>query len=116
MPTSENVLDPTETPAVAPVPRPIDQALRYLSMSANHGRLWMGVAAALALTGKRGRRAAIRGLVTLGASSFVSNAVVKPVVGRRRPDIERTLVQQGSRQATERWLEKLRRNAYVKHF
>lgn len=33
-----------------------------------------------------------------------------------RPDIERTLVQQGSRQATERWLEKLRRNAYVKHF
>jgi peptidyl-prolyl cis-trans isomerase SurA len=33
-----------------------------------------------------------------------------------RPDIERQLVQQGSRQATERWLEKLRRNAYVKHF
>src|SRR5258708_4853940 len=33
-----------------------------------------------------------------------------------RPDIERALVQQGSRQATERWLEKLRRNAYVKHF
>jgi len=33
-----------------------------------------------------------------------------------RPEIERALVQQGSRQATERWLEKLRRNAYVKHF
>ncbi|HEX2862372.1 MAG TPA: peptidylprolyl isomerase, partial [Lacunisphaera sp.] len=33
-----------------------------------------------------------------------------------RPDIERALVQQGSRRATERWLEKLRRNAYVKHF
>jgi peptidyl-prolyl cis-trans isomerase SurA len=33
-----------------------------------------------------------------------------------RPDIERALVQQSSRQATERWLEKLRRNAYVKHF
>ncbi|MSU46100.1 MAG: peptidylprolyl isomerase [Lacunisphaera sp.] len=33
-----------------------------------------------------------------------------------RPDIERALIQQGSRQATERWLEKLRRNAYVKHF
>ena len=90
MSPSENVLDPTETPAVAPVPRPIDHALRYLSMSANHGRLWMGMAAGLALTGKRGRRAAIRGLVTLGASSFVSNVVVKPVVGRRRPDIERT--------------------------
>jgi peptidyl-prolyl cis-trans isomerase SurA len=33
-----------------------------------------------------------------------------------RPEIERTLIQQGSRQATERWLEKLRRNGYVKHF
>ncbi len=33
-----------------------------------------------------------------------------------RPDIERTLIQQGSRQATERWLEKLRRGAYIKHF
>ena len=33
-----------------------------------------------------------------------------------RPDIERALVQLGSRKATERWLEKLRRNAYVKHF
>jgi peptidyl-prolyl cis-trans isomerase SurA len=33
-----------------------------------------------------------------------------------RPEIERVLVQQGSRKATERWLEKLRRNAYVKHF
>jgi len=33
-----------------------------------------------------------------------------------RPEIERMLVQQSSRQATERWLEKLRRNAYVKHF
>lgn len=33
-----------------------------------------------------------------------------------RPDIERALVQQGSRKATERWLEKLRRNSYVKHF
>jgi len=90
MPPNENVLDPTETPAVVAVPGPIDHALRYLSMSANHGRLWMGIAAGLALTGKRGRRAAIRGLLTLGASSFVSNAVVKPVVGRRRPDIERT--------------------------
>jgi peptidyl-prolyl cis-trans isomerase SurA len=33
-----------------------------------------------------------------------------------RPEIEKSLVQQGGRKATERWLEKLRRNAYVKHF
>ena len=33
-----------------------------------------------------------------------------------RPEIEKSLVQQSGRKATERWLEKLRRNAYVKHF
>jgi len=33
-----------------------------------------------------------------------------------RPEIERTLIQQGSRKTMERWLEKLRRNAYVKQF
>ncbi|MEJ1971534.1 MAG: peptidylprolyl isomerase [Lacunisphaera sp.] len=33
-----------------------------------------------------------------------------------RPDIEKALIQQSSRKAMERWLEKLRRNAYVKHF
>jgi diacylglycerol kinase family enzyme/membrane-associated phospholipid phosphatase len=90
MRTSEHVLDPTVAPAVFPVPQPIDRAVRLLSMSANHGRLWMGVAAGLAMTGRRGRRAAIRGMASLGAASLVSNAVIKPLVGRRRPDIERT--------------------------
>lgn len=33
-----------------------------------------------------------------------------------RPQIETMLLQQGARQAQERWLEKLRRNGYVKHF
>ncbi len=33
-----------------------------------------------------------------------------------RDQIERMLVQQNARQATERWLERLRRNGYVKHF
>jgi len=33
-----------------------------------------------------------------------------------RPEIEKSLIQQGSRKTMERWLEKLRRNAYVKHF
>jgi len=37
-------------------------------------------------------------------------------IDEARPEIERALVQQGSRQAMERWMEKLRRNAYVKHF
>lgn len=33
-----------------------------------------------------------------------------------RPQIERMLVQQAAAEAEERWLEKLRRNGYVKHF
>ncbi|HET7537766.1 MAG TPA: peptidylprolyl isomerase [Candidatus Didemnitutus sp.] len=33
-----------------------------------------------------------------------------------RDQIERMLIQQSSRQEQERWLEKLRRNGYVKHF
>jgi len=33
-----------------------------------------------------------------------------------RPEIEKALIQQSSRKSMERWLEKLRRNAYVKHF
>ncbi|MFO1452431.1 MAG: peptidyl-prolyl cis-trans isomerase [Opitutaceae bacterium] len=33
-----------------------------------------------------------------------------------REQIERILITQGSRQAQERWLERLRRNGYVKHF
>jgi peptidyl-prolyl cis-trans isomerase SurA len=33
-----------------------------------------------------------------------------------RGDIERILVQQGAREAQERWLERLRRNGYVRHY
>lgn len=33
-----------------------------------------------------------------------------------RDQIERILIQQGARQSQERWLERLRRNGYVKHF
>ena len=33
-----------------------------------------------------------------------------------REQIERILITQSSRQAQERWLERLRRNGYVKHF
>lgn len=72
--------------------RPVDQALRLLTRSADHGRLWMGIAAIGLLSGKRSRRAAIRGMASLGAASFVSNAVIKPLIGRRRPDPKRTSI------------------------
>ncbi len=39
-----------------------------------------------------------------------------PPIDEVRDQIERMLVQQYARQAQERWLEKLRRNGYVKHY
>ena len=75
---------------VQPTSRPVDVALRVLTRSADHGRLWMGLAAVGALAGGGYRRAGIRGLGSLAVASFVSNSLVKPLVGRRRPDLERT--------------------------
>ncbi len=84
--------DPLIIPAPHPVARPIDHALRILTKAADHGRLWMAVAAVGALSGRRTRRGAIRGLASLGAASFMSNVVLKPLFGRRRPDPLRTSI------------------------
>ncbi|WP_212754722.1 phosphatase PAP2 family protein [Nakamurella aerolata] len=70
-------------------PTPVDRGLRALTTSANHGLLWFGVAGALAATGKRGRRAALRGITSLAEASLLSNTVIKPLVGRRRPAADR---------------------------
>jgi undecaprenyl-diphosphatase len=79
-------------PATMPVAQPVDHALRMLTKSADHGRLWMGIAVAGALAGKRTRRGSIRGIASLAAASFISNTVIKPLIGRRRPDPERTSI------------------------
>ena len=62
-----------------------DRALLGLSTSANNGLLWYAVAAGLALTGRTGRRAAVRGLLSLAGSSAVANLVAKPIFGGHRP-------------------------------
>jgi membrane-associated phospholipid phosphatase len=73
--------------AIADVPTPsLDQALRRLSNSANQSRLWLGVAAGLALTGPAGRRAATRGVLAIAVTSAVVNVGIKPVSARHRPD------------------------------
>ena len=69
-----------------------DGALRRLTKSANHGALWLAIGAAGVLAGGRYRRAALRGASSLAMASFVANSVLKPIVGRRRPDAERTLL------------------------
>ena len=61
--------------------------MRQLSGAADHGKLWFGAAACLGLLGgRRGRRAAIGGLASLGAASAFANLVAKPLTTRRRPE------------------------------
>ncbi len=82
--------DISTVPATDSVPRSVDVALRRLTLSANHGVLWFGIGAVGVLAGGRYRRAALRGMSSVAMASFVSNSVVKPLVGRRRPDAKRT--------------------------
>jgi membrane-associated phospholipid phosphatase len=64
----------------------LDDILPRLSVAANYGRLWMAVAAGLALTGRpRARRAAVAGMVALGVASASTNIVAKGLSGRARP-------------------------------
>jgi diacylglycerol kinase family enzyme/membrane-associated phospholipid phosphatase len=66
---------------------PADPWLRRLSTAADHGRLWMAVGALLALRRGSLRRSAVRGLASMAVSSGVVNSALKPVFGRRRPDL-----------------------------
>jgi undecaprenyl-diphosphatase len=74
--------------AVARTPTPeLDGPVRRLSDAANYSRLWLGIAAAIALVGGgRGRRAALEGVVGIGVTSATVNLGVKPLARRRRPD------------------------------
>lgn len=69
--------------------RALDATLPRLSRTADHGMLWVGVAALLAVTGGRfGRRAAVRGMLALQASSAVVNVPAKLLTRRKRPAID----------------------------
>jgi undecaprenyl-diphosphatase len=74
--------------AVAATPSPaLDDAMRSLSGAANHSKLWLAAAAAMALLGGRaGRRAAIAGVGAIAATSFVVNVPLKILLRRARPD------------------------------
>jgi undecaprenyl-diphosphatase len=64
---------------------PADLAFKRLSRSANHSLLWFTVAAVLAGRAGTTRRAALRGLVAILGASTTANAVLKPLLPRRRP-------------------------------
>ncbi|HMD95691.1 MAG TPA: diacylglycerol kinase family protein [Trebonia sp.] len=69
-----------------PGPSRTDEAFIALTRAANHSVLWLAAAAVLALAGgRRGRRAAIRGLVAIGVASAVANGPLKFVFRRERP-------------------------------
>lgn len=67
--------------------RVVDSVVPRLTNSADHGLLWFGVAGALALTGVKGRRAAVRGLMSLSVASGVANGPAKWSVRRSRPSL-----------------------------
>lgn len=62
-----------------------DTFFRRLSASANHGKLWMGAAAIMALFPGRPRRAALHGLIAQAVASTVTNAGFKTLLPRTRP-------------------------------
>src|SRR5260370_1397279 len=74
--------------AVASTPTPsLDEPLRRLSNAANNSRLWLAIAAGLAVAGGRtGRRAAVRGTVAIGVTSALINLDVKSLWSPQRPD------------------------------
>lgn len=73
--------------AVANAKTPImDELLPRLTRAANYSKLWMGIAAGMALTrSPRLHRAAARGLVSLAATSLITNQGAKRLRRRERP-------------------------------
>jgi membrane-associated phospholipid phosphatase len=63
----------------------LDVAMRGLSRAADHSKLWFATAAAMALFGdSRSRRAARKGLLSLGLASGSAH-LAKQLTARRRP-------------------------------
>jgi undecaprenyl-diphosphatase len=66
-----------------------ERVLPRLSRSANHGVLWFATAAAMSASRTpRGRRAAVRGLASLGLASLTINTIGKRSVRRARPVLD----------------------------
>jgi len=76
--------------AVAATPTPtLDDAFRKVSLAADHSALWVGIAGLTALLGgRRGRVAALDGMISVAVTSVVVNLGMKPVLPRSRPDRE----------------------------
>jgi undecaprenyl-diphosphatase len=70
--------------------RLVDLSLKRLSNAANRSVLWVAIAGLIAiLGGRRERRAALRGLVSIGITSTLVNLPLKYLARRDRPPIRR---------------------------
>ena len=65
----------------------LDRVLPPLTRSADHGLLWLAVGLVLGLSGGRRRRAAVRGLASLGVASAMANVPLKLTARRTRPQL-----------------------------
>jgi undecaprenyl-diphosphatase len=64
----------------------LNRTLIAITRAANYSRLWLAVAATLAIfDGERGRRAAERGLIAVAIAAGVANGPAKLLARRRRP-------------------------------
>ncbi len=74
--------------AIAATPTPtLDDPMRRISAAANHSKVWLGLAAAMAtLGGRRGRRAAATGVASIAMTSAIVNLPAKFSFRRTRPD------------------------------
>lgn len=83
-------LDQAIFTAVARTKAPVlDSCMPVLTGAADHSKLWLALATLLGATGSsRARRAALRGVVTLGATSLITNQIAKRLRDRERPLID----------------------------
>ena len=72
--------------ALSDSPDAVDRAWARFTHAADHSKLWFGTAAVLASRGRPGRRAAMRGVLSVGLASALANQVGKRVFYRKRPD------------------------------
>lgn len=66
-------------------PSGFDSLMKSLSRAADHSLLWFALAAVLAARRGVSRKAAARGVLSIAMASATANAVLKPLLPRRRP-------------------------------
>lgn len=73
--------------SIARSPSPgLDATMPALTRAADHSKLWMAIAAGMAVSGRpAAQRGAARGLATLAVTSVVTNQIAKRVRNRARP-------------------------------